>query len=459
MYATYTAPAVAAVNAGALTQFASCMVGQKYNVQFPITGAIGSIVSFSTQAIDRIIITADKLADYIIHNTATGGEAVSVSGGGTNWSVIIYYAYNMIELKPTTADISATATPTITLGNFYAEQYKINPGVNYRMKVWVSGNVEREQFFNTVDCGPNTGISATITPNSGVEYGSFETYTIVINPYNHIRKEGMILIYFMNEHNPPQEGEITQMTRSGSNNKGIIRLTANCTTIGAFHCITLYNFLYDIHKDDDITLQFKMINRQPSGTAPPDQFRISTWWSYIDISDNTLPSPQYGIIDENLAIGGFSISLVASTPFHHLSHKISPSLKIFTQDCCNDYRHEGVFRFKLNFSYELNYDNSDTIVLSHFPFRFDEGSGEATTNGRMSLTDRVLLCHVWRSSDIWYVTSEVCSCTGSTPWGGSADCGTLTMLIPEETPLTATNDYVISIEYRGYKYRGGYFDS
>ena len=90
------------------------------------------------------------------------------------------------------------------------------------------------------------------------------------------------------------------MTRSGSNNKGIIRLTANCTTIGAFHCITPYNFLYDIHKDDDITLQFKMINRQPSGTAPPDQFRISTWWSYIDISDNTLPSPQYGIIDEKV---------------------------------------------------------------------------------------------------------------------------------------------------------------
>jgi hypothetical protein len=344
-------------------------------------------VSFSTQAIDRIIITADKLADYIIYNTATGGEAVAVSGGGTSWSVIIYYAYNMIELKPTTADISATATPTITLGNFYAMQYKINPGVNYRMKVWVSGNVLREQYFNTVDCGPNTGISATITPNSGVEYGSFETYTIVINPYNHIRKEGMILIYFMNEHNSPQEGDITQMTRAGPNNKGIIRLTANCATVGAFHCITLYNFLYDIDKTDNITIEFKMINRQPSGTPSPDQFRISTWWTYINVSDNTLPSPQYGIIDENLAIAGFSISLVASTPFHHLSHKISPSLKVFTQDSCNDYRQEGVFRFKLNFSYELNYDNEDSIVLSHFPFRFDDWSWYANTNGEISAED------------------------------------------------------------------------
>jgi len=123
---------------GALASLNSCMVGEKLSAAFPLK-APGQAISVDAKSIDRIIIESDQVIEYtMLNKQSVNAEKITVSDGNANrtYFVIIYYDYNMIELKPTgtspTYDIGPTDTPTVTLANFYTEQYKINPGIIYR---------------------------------------------------------------------------------------------------------------------------------------------------------------------------------------------------------------------------------------------------------------------------------------------------------------------------------------
>ena len=162
----------------------------RYNVGFQMDTP-SSEVDSSTDSIDRIIIESDNDAAYTLMNTVS--DLTVTDDQSRTYQVIIYYDFNMIELKPGVSNISTAQNPTITLANFYAEQYKISPGIVYEMKVWRSGIViQHKQWQTAIDCDPNDGIDGSITPNSGIEYGSFETFQLTITPYNAIPKEGMI---------------------------------------------------------------------------------------------------------------------------------------------------------------------------------------------------------------------------------------------------------------------------
>ena len=402
---------------GPLTWNPSDKTGEPSTVSFTFTPTVAPVKS-SVTSFDRVVIKVDRTELDILNNQLAVGKVLTCPG----YTVKVFHDKQIIELSTTTG-VAIGSPVTISCSNYINQQYVIRNGVKHSIELWVDGTISEAFQYTANVANPNiltvksVAISA-ITP----EISSFDTYTFIIKPFNYMPPGSRFEIFFSNTFS----GMINCQIVSGLNG-GICQTLPNA---GGFAHIKISQYLL---WNPDVDPQIKItIDMNSPSAAGSYTFSFVSYWQ-----ENTMTPSLEDKIDQDI-IG--SITYIGFTPFTYLRLE---RMYQYTREQCDYWWWEGVVKWKFAMKENFVYPHYLTIDAAAQNWWDNRNNNEWVWVDPFQIQE--WFCYFDNDHITFSAKSEKCF------FGPD---NKLYIMIPEELPLTAGNNYTISLDSRGQWDRG-----
>ena len=385
---------------------------------FTMNPAYGPLKS-STTSFDRIVLKVDKAILDILNDQAVAGKVLTCPG----YAIKIFDSKDIIELS-TTAGIAAGSTVNIACTNFLNQQYVIRGGLKHIAELWIDGTVADAFEYAANTISPHTVITKAVAISAiSPEISSFDTYTFTVKPFNYMPVGSRFEIYFDQAFTTITNCEIISGLAGG-----ICQIVQD--TAGFDHVKISQYKLWNPDTDPQIVVNVDMTSPPIAGTYA---FNFVSYWK----EDTVTPSLEDKIDEDILG----TITYAGFVPFPYL--KLDKMYQ-FTAEKCPDYYWEGVISFKVALVEPIHYPNYLMV---------DRWTWVNWQNWEVSDTVPFILgetlCYFDYDNVLFAAKSERCI------WEtGPTGSNTLKMMVPEELPLLANNNYTIRVEKIGHWERG-----
>ena len=267
-YATTSTPSFSTI--GFKPSFNLNKVGQEDTIAFIFTNSAGELTISSN---DRFILetTTPGMEMREPRPTPFVTQKTTVTGNDVN----IYPLSKWMELTPTVNH--ALGSTTLTFTNFKNMPYQLPTGIDFKMHIWVDGNVKEIISFARTDIAdPHALVSKAFKPSVAVSVLQPQVIELKFKPYNLIPKTGLIEIQIPNCGSACDWKFIDTYCYVQA---GLYDSTCDIDQTSLLIKMQSFSRDYDPKVDPEIIVYFNTQN--PSTTAAPGVkfFTVTSYWS------------------------------------------------------------------------------------------------------------------------------------------------------------------------------------